>query len=245
MTMLIKKILPVLLIWLVSVGYSQNISITNITNDRGKLIVNYTLAPNLAGEKYNLQLYSSHNNYASPVTFVEGDIGSDIQATGTTMTVIWDAAKELKNYTGQLQVEIKGSVSYIPIHSNMVIPTTKAGKSVALRWNGGGNSDQIKLDLYNGGVFFRTIGTLSNNRSYEWLIPEDVTKGKSYQIKFTNTSQTSESFLTTPFGIKQKTKATWILIPVGVVGAGVGVYYGFIRDPDEEQDLPNPPDAPQ
>ncbi len=241
--MLLKKLIPLVLVLTANALLAQNIQINNVTEQQGRVIVNYSITPKVQGEKYNLQMFGSHDNFTQPLTFVEGDIGRDVASSKTSYTAIWDAAKELKVYQGGLQVEIRGSVSYLPINLNETPATAKAGKSVSIQWAGGGAGDQIKLDLYREGVYYLNIGTVDNNHIYEWFLSKDIDKGKAYQLKLTNTNKTSESFMSDPFTIKGSGGAGKILIPA-TAAVGAGTYFLISGGGDDEQDLPNAPGPP-
>lgn len=244
--MLLRKLFPFALVFLFYSGFAQNIRINSVNELNGKITVNFSITPKVQGEKYNLELFSSHDNFRNPVTYVEGDIGEDISSSGTSLTAIWDVRKELKRYTGDIQVEIRGSVSYLPINMVGNVPGAKAGKSVSIQWSGGDNNDKIKVDLYREGVYYLSIGTIDNLHVYEWFLSKDIDKGKAYQLKLTNTNKTSESFLTDVFTIKGSGGAGKILIPL-TAAVGAGTYFlvaGGGDDPTADSDLPNPPGPP-
>ncbi len=247
--MLAKRfLLSVLFLVAASFAHAQNVRINSVNNQDGKLIVSYTISPNIQGERYRIKLYSSHDNYAAPVQYVEGDVGDDISSSNPSKTIIWDAKKELRTYSGQLLVEVRGSVSYVPVNMARNLPDTKVGKSMPLRWNGGADSDKIKIDLYREGIYYSNIGTVDNTRIYDWFLPKSLDKGKAYQVKLTNTSKTSESFITDAFTIKGKSPVGWILLGAAAVGGGVYFILNMDTtddpDPITETGLPDPPEAP-
>ena len=98
--------------WLYSTG--QKIQNLNASFLDGKAIVTYDVIGTKANQTYTIDLYSSHNNFASPLKNVTGDVGKNIKA-GTGKKIIWDAASELTEFSGDISFKIKGELIPLPL----------------------------------------------------------------------------------------------------------------------------------
>src|SRR4051812_7433467 len=81
---------------------AQKLTNVRATIDSATNTVNilYDLQGAMEGQLYQVNLYSSHNNFSSPLSFVNGDVGDGI-TPGTDKQIVWQP-KELLNFNGQL-----------------------------------------------------------------------------------------------------------------------------------------------
>ena len=149
----------------------------------GKVIVFYDLAGVAAGEKYSLQIFGSHNNYSSPLKAVEGDVGDSISA-GREKTIIWDAARDLGKFTGEITFKIRGKAMALPFAfiSPAGSSTVRRGKTLQVTWQGGMKAQTVTMGLYQGAHLVRHVAETKNNGAYTWQLPGDLAKG-TYDLK--------------------------------------------------------------
>ena len=120
---------------------------------------------------------------------------------------------------------------------NMVF---KRGDMIEVRWSGGNPDDEYALDLFDGKYHYRHIGELKNSGVYPWNIPKDVSPGKEYRFKLTNTNDFSEYSFGETFIIKRKVPILAWIIPGGLVITGVVILLLQDDSSDELNDLPIP-----
>ena len=67
------------------------------------------------------------------------------------------------------------------------------GTSHSITWDSSGNpGSSVKIDLYRGSSFNRTISSLTNNDgSYTWSIPSTLSSASDYRIRIASTSNSS------------------------------------------------------
>ena len=69
----------------------------------------------------------------------------------------------------------------------------RAGTNCEIKWSSVNAGSSVKIELYKGGVFDMTIVTsTSNDGSYYWTIPADITPGTNYQVKVSSLSTSAE-----------------------------------------------------
>src|SRR5882762_1847745 len=71
-----------------------------------QIIITYDLTGVKSDQRFKVNLYSSHNNFASPVQQVTGDVGDNI-AAGKDKRIAWNAKSELSNFKGNLSFEVR------------------------------------------------------------------------------------------------------------------------------------------
>lgn len=123
--------------------------------------------------------------------------------------------------------------------SNIVF---KRGEVIEIRWSGGNPNDKYALDLFDGRYHYRHVGELNNSGVYPWIIPKDVSPGKEYRFKLTNTNDFSEYSFGETFIIKRKVPIVAWIIPGGLVITGILVILLNDDPSNEPNDLPVPID---
>lgn len=110
-----------------------------------------------------------------------------------------------------------GAFAYITCGTfKITAPSTnkvlEAGDSVTINWV----SDKvgsIKLELYKGGAFYKTIATgVTDTGTYSWTVDASLTEGTDYSIKV---SETSGKFLHDAVGVKIAKPGIKISLPTG------------------------------
>ena len=67
---------------------AQSLEKVNASFDGDKVIITYNLSNPSPDEKFKVALYSSHDNYARPLSLVTGDVGESVHS-GTGNRVVW------------------------------------------------------------------------------------------------------------------------------------------------------------
>ena len=217
--------------------FSQKIENQKAFAQGEKIIITYDIS-GLAGDKYDIALYASANNFSSPLQRVTGDVGNG-QAEGNGKRIEWDAKAELGNYKGELSFEVRAEVIAALAMKNQ-IASAKRGKSVQVYWRGGTKNQDVKIELLKGGVSQGVMGTVANSGTYQWAISSSEKTGSGYQLRLVNGK---EMVTTVPFSIKPKVPMLVKILPLVAIGAIVATLGGGSK-PGQVKDtpLPTPPD---
>ena len=98
-----RRFLLIPLLCIASASYAQKVFITKVDLAGDKIIVHYELEDSNPSNEYLLQLYSSHDGFASPLLKVSGDVGGEIKP-GVNKKMEWNIREELGNYKGKLSL---------------------------------------------------------------------------------------------------------------------------------------------
>ena len=203
-------------------------------NSGDRVIITYDIS-GPAGKKYQVKVYSSHNNYTTPLSMVSGDV-NEVTA-GTGKRIEWNARGEMVEYSGDIIFELRAD----PVAANLSVKApsgAKKGKTTTITFDGAPAGQNVRLDLIKSGVVINQIGNTTDGGRYVWTVPSDVAKGSDYQVRITTGSQTATSG---SFSIKSKTSPLVYIIP-GVVVVGVVVFLVTQKKDKGPEDLPAPPD---
>ncbi len=204
-----------------------------------RIFITFDLITDSAGDKFDVAVYASNNNFNSPLRLVSGDIGSSVEA-GTAKRIVWSARTELGNFKGDLSFELRATVVAV-FSQTSKLAAVKRGTSVPLGWHGGKKDEDVKIELLKAGTSVRTLSSSGNNGKYDWSIPGDQKPGKDYQIRMTNGREISTS---NNFQIKHKIPTLLKVAPVVVVaGVLVAISSGSkSSETPKDSSLPAPPD---
>lgn len=227
-------------------AYSQTISNVVATMRGDMIVVEYDLISNSSATEFKISLYGSHNNYREPIRFVTGDVGERVMP-GSRRTIMWAVKNELINFTGDIQFEVRGEPVIIirpfafvkPIEGSLNKRTTKLN----LEWTGGGQSENVQLQLIQADQTKNTIGTVVNTGTYTWKIPSNTPPG-TYHVALIGTSGSASSM---SFQIKPKYNLIVKLLPILVIGGVVASQLGGGGGGGTSggsNDLPTPPNSP-
>lgn len=222
---------------------AQTIQNVKASFQDGKAFVTYDLIGGKAGQKYAFDLYSSHNNYITPLRRVVGDIGKNIDL-GTDKKIEWDAAGELGAFKGDITFKVRGE----PIAMAFSFKTpaeggfVRRGKTTVVQWDGGKQDQNVQLELFEGSERIQSFAETKNNGSYTWELPKDMKMG-SYTLKLKAGQETTQSgAFTVKSKIPMLLKLAPILVLAGVAAAlsGGGGGGGTVT-PEKSSDLPAAP----
>ena len=225
-----RKILLFLLL-LPLLGRGQSVTISKVEVAGDNIIVDYTLESPNTSHRFLLNLYSSKDNFSSPLTKVTGDVGQEV-APGSNR-VVWNIRQEFGNYKGRLALEVRGRV-YVPFvklnNFNTLDSKYKRGKLHDVVWKPG-NSDPLNIELYKGDQRVQGSMAQPNNGSFTLNIPSNTKPGKDYRLKITST-RSNDEFLYTPFfAIVPKVPLLLkALVPAALIGGAAAAAGGGTKD---------------
>lgn len=206
------------------------------------LVITYDLLNSDATEKFRVSLRSSHNNFASSLVGLSGDVGENI-LPGKGKRVVWALKSELPaDFDADITIKVKASLLAIPLAANQLAQSAvKKGQLVELSWQGGKATDKIDISLLKGGMPQEQVAnSISNSHQYQYTVPASL-KGSGYSFKI---STAKEEVITGPFKVKSKIKAIFIIVPVAIVGVAAAFLGGKKTETGgtttTAQDLPSP-----
>lgn len=226
---------------------AQTLKIDRIEFVRDKIVVYYSLDDSNENQQYTVDLYSSKDNFATPLIKVSGDVGLEVKP-GESKKIEWNILQELGSYKGNLMLEVRARV-FVPVvklTSFDLNKKYKRGKTYPLLWSSGNMGGQIDIDLFEGKNRVGSDRNIPNTGKYEWHLPGSVKPGSNYYLRFTNTRNRDEYIVTGPFRIVPRTpfvvKAGMLLL----IGGGVAVLSGGSESntPPGKTSLPSHPGSP-
>lgn len=203
--------------------FGQAIENVTATFTGGKVNVSYDLVRTKENQLFSIDLYSSHNNFTSPLNQVSGDVGKNVKP-GNGKRIEWNASAELTSaYKGELTFRIKAEPIAITLafKSPAAGGSVKKGKQAQVQWEGG-SSDNVRIELYKGNERVSTIGETRNSGQYTWSVPKDLEKG-SYTLKVTSGKENATSGV---FLVKSKPPVLIIAGSALVVGGLIAILGG-------------------
>jgi hypothetical protein len=221
-----------------------------ITNVRavatGSLVhIYYDLQEAMEGQLFEVSIYASHNSLAEPLTYVRGDIGSDIRA-GKDKRIEWGAKKELGTYAGELVFEIRARLTFSPLSFQQPLANAvyRRGKVYTLEWQGGVEGEALQLELWQDGVKSMDIGQFSNRKRYEWAIPLALKPGKNFTVKVSSPENPANYSISDSFVIRRKIPLAVKILPLGIASGVAAVLLTRTTEPVPvvRTRLPAPPD---
>ena len=218
-------------------AFSQKLENLKAVSAGDRIVITYDLNAEVPGDKYDVQIYSSHNNFSSPLKYISGDMGNSL-VPGNGKRIEWEAKKELGNYKGDLSFEIRADVKALFAFKNSVT-NTKRGKPLTVAWRGGLKSEEVKVTLLKEGVEQSSLATVNNNGDYQWTVPAKQKTGDGYQVRLMNGKETITS---DRFAIRHKVPTIVKILPVVVIGAVVALVGGSKDTGTKTSNLAAPPD---
>ena len=195
--------------------FAQKIENTRAETSGEKVIITYDLIQGEPGDRYSISLFASYDNFNAPLINVTGDVGPNV-SEGKGKRVEWESKLEVGKYKGPLTFEIEAIV-IAPLTLKTELISAKRGKTQPLRWRGGDQNQNLKIELLKGGSVVEVLGSPSNRGSFEWVVSAKQKPGKDYSLRLVNGRETLNS---QAFAIKPKIPM-WvkIAIPVAALGA--------------------------
>ena len=170
--------------------FAQAQQIENLSSDlNGDIIeVTFDLIDVKGGQTFDLQLFSSHNNFSSPLLNVSGDVGEEV-ISGKGKRIVWEAKKELGEYKGEIYLEVRGIVTppFVRVLSPKEGDKFKPGKEIDISWDTSISGDKMNIDLFRDGGKVSTMERSISNGKFE--LDKDIAKGGGYYLVFSHPSK--------------------------------------------------------
>jgi len=216
----------ILLLHFASTLHGQIVDNVIASFDGERVTVAYDLKSKKAGERFQVLVYSSHDNYSNQIV-VTGDAGEAV-APGVGKQVTWEAKNYLpSDFNAEVQIKLKVTPQYelsTFTFQELELSAYKKGRTVSVNWSGGNPNDKLTLELYKDKTRQQIIASnIDNNGNYNWKIPKDI-KGKKYSFRLVNLTNTAQQAESGTFSIKSKTPLVAILGPVVLVSAGAAYF---------------------
>ncbi|MGL1887454.1 MAG: hypothetical protein OCD76_13145 [Reichenbachiella sp.] len=245
-----KKMLLILsFVLLVSVSWGQSIDdiVVRLVNEDVEISFNIENKESIQ-EKYDVEVFSSVDNYGKALAIKTGEIESISTNERIKLTI---AGKEnFEGFKGEVDFMISITMVYSPIILDRPssVMKFKRGALVELAWHGGVESEKFNLDLYKSGIELQPLETNYDGNKYTWTVPKKIKKGK-YAIQVASSENGLNKRITPEIKIKPKVPFIVKFLIVGAIGAGGYLIYDMTQpdpgpDPPLPTSLPGPPDAP-
>jgi hypothetical protein len=228
-----KKCLTLLFFYVfVLSSWAQDISIKRVELESEKVLIYYQLSDTTRGRRYSVNLYSSRDNYISPLQKLKGDAGIEIQP-GSDRKIEINVKEEFgATFEGKVAFELRAKI-YIPfirLDGFNDYKKFKRGKPYEIEWSGGRPQNILNFELYKGDNKITTFGNIPNAGKYNLLFAKDIKPGKDYKFRISDSKNKDEIVNTGTFTITRKVPLYLYAIPA----AGVGGALYFILKPKPE-----------
>ena len=178
-------------------------------------------------ELYDIEIFSSHDSYASPLELKKGKV-KDV-FPGLSLNYILDAKKIFDGFEGEVDFKVIATLTFIPLE--MIRPTetvkVKAGKSIDLEWKGGSDNSTYKIDYSKEGGNWTPLENQVYDKKYTWYVPKKAKKG-TYSVKVTSDEKRAKAIYSGNIVIKKKVPVVVKLLPL--LAAGAAAYFVFLAD---------------
>jgi hypothetical protein len=208
-------------------GLAQTVKNVQARAQENSVIISYDLVGSATGQTFDVQLKSSHNNFATPLKEVSGDVGKG-QEAGFAKTITWNAMKEIGVFSGNISFEVVATLTFTPLQFTQ--PTAgagvKIGKPSDVRWEGGATNASLNMQLMRSNQKLFDIGDVGNSGSYTWNVPKTLEKGENYSLRLLDPTKPNDAVMSAEFRLKKTSILVYIIPAVVLVGVGVAVLAG-------------------
>jgi len=219
--MKVFKLIVGVLVGNVLVVSAQEFAIKKVEITAETVILHYDLIDTVKTRTYTLSVYSSRDNFLSPLQKVGGDVGLEVRP-GQNKRITWRSREELGSFfEGDVELEIRGRL-YIPFirfegfQDGMVF---KRGVPKTVTWTGGTRQNILNLSIYNkDGKFIDAIANVANSNSKELTIPNSVKAGSGYYFLVTDSKNKDQVMKTPTFTVKRKLPLLVKVVPILILG---------------------------
>ncbi len=210
----------------------QDINIKKIELENDKVYLVYDLIDSTQDRVYTIRLYSSHDNFISPLQKATGDLGLEVRPGINRQIEINLMEEYSSDFEGKVAFELRAN-AYMPFirldHFNEY-KKFKRGKPYEIHWYGGRPQNVLNFDLYKGDTKIQTFANIANRGSYVIIFPPDTKPGKNYWFKISDPHNRDEIVNTKVFAITSKIPLMYKIVPLVIVGT---LAY-FLLKPKEE-----------
>lgn len=230
-------IIGVFFLWTASYVKAQNIQNFAFKIEGTKIRATYDLSGEKA-ERYTITLFSSANDFTTPLKYVTGDVGEDV-IPGTGKTILWDARREFAEFKGSINLKIKYKLKPFQTFTEILEGSKfKRGKPQTIKWLDGPKALTTELDLYQGNDFVEKITINKSGIDWTWDLNKKTKTGEAYKFK---TTINGKAAFSPEFKITRKVPIVIIIIPIVAVGVVAGILISGTSKEDEIIELPIEP----
>lgn len=228
--------LILIIAWLLVLAFcplqAQQLSNLSAVQSGNEVVIAYRLTGE-TGKAYHVTLFSSHNNFDSPLKFVEGAVNNQRLQPGNH-TIRWNALDELKNFDGELTFEIRAVVAP-PLFRNVKTSSQKVkrGKELTINWEGE-SSEPVKVELVKG--THRTVLGNGNQGKFTHTVSRKMKTG-TYQVMLSSTGEVTHGE-----SLKIAPKVSFLVKALPVMGVAALLILQPWKDDQKEDGFPEPPD---
>jgi len=218
---------------------AQDFTIIRVERSGANLMLYYNLIDSVRNRVYTVNLYSSADNYTSPLQKVTGDIGLEVKP-GVNRKIIWSAKEELgSSFTGDVGLEVRGKV-YIPfvkLDGFDDYKKFKRNRNYTITWTGGRGNSVLNFDLYRGETLIKAYPNIANV-GYHTLKFQGIKPGKNYRLKISDSKNKDDVVNSAPFKIRAKVPILVKLLPIAALGYLIST---IEPTPEGDPDIVDPP----
>ena len=216
----------------------QQFSIKRLEVAGDKINLYYNLTDTIASRTYTMTLYSSHDNFISPVQKASGDLGLEVKP-GSNKKIIWNAKEELGSaFDGKVGLEVRGRL-YIPfVRLDGLNKSFKRLRPTEITWTGGTQQNILNFDLYRGEDKITSFPNLANVGHYTLTMPTTVKPGKGYKFKITDSRNKDQIVYSAPFKVTRRIPLLLKAAPFVLIGATAYLIVSNRKSPP--RDIPDP-----
>ena len=206
--------------------YAQNIIDFNYKLVGEKFEIDYVLDGQI-NNRYEVLLFTSFDDYETPVKFVSGDIGKGIMPGEDRKYVTWDIQKELGDYKGSISLKLK--TRYIPFVSFNIKEgeTFRRGESYLISWESESIAQNLHLELYQDDIISNRIAVVRKGNTYNWMLPKYLDPGINYKIRASNDDRFS---LSKSFIIKRRFPRIIWGVPALLIAGTIAILSGSEKE---------------
>lgn len=215
----------------------QKFSIKRVELAGEKVNLYYDLVDTVVSRTYTVNIFSSKDNYITPLEKVTGDIGLEVKPGGNKL-ISWNAKEELgPDFKGKVGLEVRGRL-YIPfVRLDGLNKTFKRLRPTEITWSGGTQQNILNFDLYKGEEKITSFPNIANVGHYTMTMPTTVKPGKGYKFKITDSKNKDQIVYSAPFAIVRKVPLLLKAVPIALIAGGV---YALSSGKKGPENIPDP-----
>jgi hypothetical protein len=212
----------------------QQFSIKRLEVAGDKINLYYDLTDTIASRTYTITLFSSYDNFISPVQKASGDLGLEVKP-GSNKKIIWNVKEELgADFDGKVGLEVRGRL-YIPfVRLDGLNKSFKRLRPTEITWTGGTQQNILNFDLYRGEDKVTSFLNIANVGHYTLTVPATVRPGKGYKFKITDIRNKDQIVYSAPFRVTRRIPLLMKVAPLALIGAATWLIISNKKSPRRE-----------
>ena len=215
---------------------AQTFAITQVEMEVVKLNIYYVLQDADATNRYIIKLFSSRDNYSTPLKSVTGDIGVAV-IPGNNKKIVFNISEEFgADFEDKISFQIRGSI-YVPfIKLNESYAKLKRDKSYEFTWTGGTEKEILNIELVSGDKKIMDFPSFSNEQKYNLKLPASLKIGIPYRLRIYDNNNGDRVVFTNEFLVQRKIPLVVKALPIVALGA----IFFFVSRSSTSNHLPDP-----